>query len=447
MNTKNSTEENEDSAIGSKEHSSPTPSYASAHSNEEAIINFRKGANGSRPQLDATTIQMNDQKHNKLSAPGHVDSFDVPIVDPPSPSKYDNIPLEPIGQQRNELSSFYFEDGCKRIDFILVYDTSNGNNEKNKVYTQYREYFEKNLRDDGLLLESANDDHSTLRYIKIHAPFDVLCRYAEIMKLKMPMKHVESGWKVILDDDDPYCRRRFTIPYTRDKEYLFNIPPVKERFFTTAQRSQIVDFILRRKSFSPKTDDASAFGLNKLLQDSIYTAAYPLHEGKLTGGKRNRSPRMNLATNWASLIKMFRKQPLDEIRNYFGVKIALYFAWLGFYTSMLIPASIVGVLCFFYGVITLQYDIPSQQICNNTFDHIEMCPLCTMRTCKFWKLSESCSYARMTYLFDNPATVFFAVFMSLWATVYLEMWKRYSARITYRWDLSTFDMFEEYPRP
>lgn len=27
------------------------------------------------------------------------------------------------------------------------------------------------------------------------------------------------------------------------------------------------------------------------------------------------------------------------------------------------------------------------------------------------------------------------------------MWKRYSSRITYRWDLSSWDTFEEYPRP
>jgi anoctamin-1 len=54
---------------------------------------------------------------------------------------------------------------------------------------------------------------------------------------------------------------------------------------------------------------------------------------------------------------------------------------------------------------------------------------------------------RASYLIDNPSTVVFAVFMSLWATVYTEMWKRYSARITYKWDLSDFDASEEYPRP
>lgn len=129
-----------------------------------------------------------------------------------------------------------------------------------------------------------------------------------------------------------------------------------------------------------------------------------------------------------------------------GVKIAIYFAWLGFYTSMLIPASIVGLLCFLFGVATLDKDIPAMQICNKTYDEFYMCPACA-HDCNFTRISDSCAYTRSTYLFDNPATVFFAIFMSLWATVYLEMWKRYSARITYRWDLSNFDAAEEFPRP
>ena len=51
-------------------------------------------------------------------------------------------------------------------------------------------------------------------------------------------------------------------------------------------------------------------------------------------------------------------QPLDAVRDYFGVKIALYFAWLGFYTNLLIAPSLVGLLTFLYGVVSLRSDIP-----------------------------------------------------------------------------------------
>ncbi|KAL5275208.1 ANO1.2 family protein [Megaselia abdita] len=74
-----------------------------------------------------------------------------------------------------------------------------------------------------------------------------------------------------------------------------------------------------------------------------------------------------------------------------------------------------------------------------------MCPLCDW--CEFWKLQETCFYSKITYLIDNPSTVFFAVFMSFWATLFLELWKRYSAEITHRWDLTGFDVHEEHPRP
>ena len=46
-------------------------------------------------------------------------------------------------------------------------------------------------------------------------------------------------------------------------------------------------------------------------------------------------------------------QPIDYIKDYFGVKFGLYFAWLGFYTHMLIPAAIVGFICFIYGLSTM----------------------------------------------------------------------------------------------
>lgn len=45
-------------------------------------------------------------------------------------------------------------------------------------------------------------------------------------------------------------------------------------------------------------------------------------------------------------------------RKYFGEKIGLYFAWLGVYTQLLVPASVVGIIVFFYGWATVETNIP-----------------------------------------------------------------------------------------
>lgn len=42
---------------------------------------------------------------------------------------------------------------------------------------------------------------------------------------------------------------------------------------------------------------------------------------------------------------------------------------------------------------------------------------------------------------------FFNYIMTFAGTLFLELWKRYSADITYRWDLSGFDLQAEHPRP
>lgn len=53
------------------------------------------------------------------------------------------------------------------------------------------------------------------------------------------------------------------------------------------------------------------------------------------------------------LIKLFVFVFLN--RRYFGEKIGLYFAWLGWYTGMLFPAAFIGLFVFLYGVATLNY--------------------------------------------------------------------------------------------
>ncbi|MEQ2237322.1 Anoctamin-1, partial [Ilyodon furcidens] len=130
-------------------------------------------------------------------------------------------------------------------------------------------------------------------------------------------------------------------------------------------------------------------------------------------------------------------QPIGLVRKYFGEKIGLYFAWLGLYTQMLIPASLVGVIVFLYGCATVDDNIPSMEICDPK-NNITMCPLCD-RVCSYWKLSTACGTARASHLFDNPATVFFSIFMALWAAMFMEHWKRRQMRLNYEWDLTGFE--------
>lgn len=188
-------------------------------------------------------------------------------------------------------------------------------------------------------------------------------------------------------------------------------------------------------------------GIRRLLNDGTYLACFPLHEGRYDRAHASGVilDRRILYLEWARPRQFFKKQPLCLIRKYFGDKIALYFCWLGFYTKMLIIPSVVGILCFFYSLATInsEYNTPSREICDlSGMGNTTLCPLCD-KACSYQRLHESCLFAKMSYLFDNPSTVFFAIFMSFWATSFLELWKRKQAIITWEWDLHDIDSDEE----
>lgn len=49
-------------------------------------------------------------------------------------------------------------------------------------------------------------------------------------------------------------------------------------FFSPAIRSRIVQFILDRKPFTLEKEDDYAFGIDRLIAEYAYLAAYPLHD-------------------------------------------------------------------------------------------------------------------------------------------------------------------------
>ncbi|BES95437.1 Anoctamin [Nesidiocoris tenuis] len=406
----------------------------------------------------------------------------------------------------------YFNDGVRTVDYVLAWDAALAIS-NHEMAAEKRQVFEENLISEGLELEYEQDDLvSSLRFVKVHVPRDVLIRYAEILKFRKPIKkelcanfpcddtksivkkHMvydegpilkESGsglYDPLLEgqrskehheerqksrrktyikligrhknalqkflDDHIYVDAtyfppvgfRYSTTFSKDKLYLFDLE--EENFFTPTCRSRVAHFILDRTLFEDsKTQDVHAFGITRLISMGVYNSAYPLHDGSYTAEGTLRHALLN---QWGSLRRWYRYQPMDYIKEYFGVKVALYFCWLGFYTCMLFPAAVIGVIVFLSGFFHVDSSALSTEVCEA--DNVIMCPLCD-KFCDFWSLNVSCTYSTILSFFDNGGTAFFAAFMSIWAVLFLELWKRYAAEVTHRWDLTGYDTHEEVPRP
>ena len=312
------------------------------------------------------------------------------------------------------------KDGSRRsVDFVLVWKERPEESDYVK-----RDTFISQLKEAGLETE-LHETGDDLVFMKLHLPIEVLKHYAEILRLRLKLNEQE-----------------FSATYSRDKDFLFEDDSDK---FSPAARSRIVEFILQREIILPdkERDVSTCGGYNRLVNDGVFLAGYPLHDGTTsTPG----SQRQFLSQEWACWKKLFSRQPLDAIRDYYGVKIALYFAWLGFYTFMLVLPSLAGLICFVYALATLSSNIPALEICGGSMANTTMCPQCD-HDCEVWLLEEACNMTWYKYLFDNSSSVFYGFFVSLWAAVFLEGWKRYSSEIYHRWDVFGFDPEEEFPRP
>ncbi|GAB1605119.1 anoctamin-4-like isoform X2 [Argonauta hians] len=371
-----------------------------------------------------------------------------------------------------EGRKLYFEDGKRRIDYILAWDKHS----KNAIESEEaRDIFHENLKKEFLELEIDTSD-SDVDFMKIHAPFKVLCRYAELLKLKVPMKetadllHFAKQYdEQVVKGDGPIKKmqqlwrqvsqkviapfnydlevfkptpKQYKCPFSRDKDYLFAYPENHEEIFSQGMRTRIVDYILRRTSFGNQDSESYSCGVKKMISDGYYKSAFPLHEGHWKKHTK-RNIRKDLYDNWGHWSQFLKFQPLHYIKEYFGEKVGIYFAWLGFYTLMLIPAAIVGLGITIYGLVIMGDNYVSNEICQS--NNISMCPLCDHR-CPYWNLSQACFHARASNLVDNAATVFFAIFMSFWGTLFLEFWKRKQAVIQWKWNLH-YQEEEEPPRP
>ncbi|KAJ3096591.1 Anoctamin-7 [Phlyctochytrium planicorne] len=117
-----------------------------------------------------------------------------------------------------------------------------------------------------------------------------------------------------------------------------------------------------------------------------------------------------LMCSWGGPLLFLTYQPVEQIRFYFGEQIAMYFAWLSFYTFFCWSAALLGLATFFYGVSrAIREPEPS---------------------------------LRLLTLFDNEMTPVFAFLISVWATLFLEMWKRQTNYLAHIWHVHDYERRE-----
>uniref|UniRef100_A0A665X1E0 Anoctamin n=1 Tax=Echeneis naucrates TaxID=173247 RepID=A0A665X1E0_ECHNA len=382
----------------------------------------------------------------------------------------DDLCFCPQAEFNNKPDSLFFNDGVRRIDFILVYEDEDKKEfEKRHTFQRLCTWtalveseslsFYHKLNSPGFL--QVVDDK--LMFIKVHMPWDVLCTYAEVLHIKVPIQPNDlasssSPWRFfscitkhfypneeLISKETEY----FTAPFEKDRLDYFYIKE-KDIFFTPAMRSRMAYYILSRAPYEIR-GNIKKFGITKLLDGGVYKAAYPLHDvgqGSMYMHKQGcPNERYLLYEEWAHPKSFYKMQPLDLIRKYYGEKIGIYFAWLGFYTIMLTLAAVVGLGCFIYGYKTQETSTWSKEVCDPQIGgNIVMCPQCD-KFCKYWRLNTTCEASKKLCIFDNFGTLVFAVFMSIWVTLFLEFWKRYQAELEYEWDTVEFLEQEEPPRP
>ncbi|XP_026233904.1 anoctamin-9-like [Anabas testudineus] len=231
----------------------------------------------------------------------------------------------------------------------------------------------------------------------------------------------------IFHDDKVFFGLRGPIQMLEDYHYLLKVSDSCNscgEADTQATRIRIVHYIIYHTFLN------TGENLNALLEKNVFETVFCLHEKK---------QQKQLTKDWARWSRLFSRQPFHDVKCYFGEKVALYYLWLGWYTQLLVPAAVLGVVVFLYGLAFFNTSPLITEVCTS---NIIMCPRCDNK-CKVWKLSDTCAYSKISHLFDNEGTVAFAMFMAIWATVFLELWKRHRATYVSRWKVYDWSELEE----
>mmetsp|Transcript_21771 Transcript_21771/g.36403 ORF Transcript_21771/g.36403 Transcript_21771/m.36403 type:complete len:780 (+) Transcript_21771:27-2366(+) len=250
-------------------------------------------------------------------------------------------------------------------------------------------------------------DHDEI-FIKIKAPLNILRQHAENIEYKMLLddnyikRHIENQIFPMGNDDR---QTRFTpyefiyASYDDSKRNMFKRANGLQHPFSSTLRIKLIYDII-----SNDEEDCCSLNLRRMKADGSNSlkSFFPLH------GEEQRE---ELSRIWFGWRVNPWEQPLDEIKEYVGEKISLYFAFVGHYTThlvYLITGSAIITLYFFVMYV----------MTGTLIDAI------------------SAGYL----------VPFFCIFVAIWAQLMLEYWKQTQNYLAMQWGQTEFEE-EEDERP
>ncbi|XP_068913177.1 anoctamin-4-like isoform X4 [Tenebrio molitor] len=317
-----------------------------------------------------------------------------------------------------------------RIDYVVVCDSTISKSEFLNYIVKFIQYLESR----GLKVEIKRGNIKENIYLVINLPPRAIRHFALVYRINI---HNPGHTVIPVSTINLFSFKCFQTALSHNRDIF-----TRRGKITNLERIQIAHEILKTAKFGNGEDQ---YGIQKLISLRAVKTAYPLHDGEcgdeFDGGYQiPQNDRQLLLKYWANFSLWYKEQPLNLIAKYFGTEVAFYFAWLGFYNRMLIPAAIVGIICSVFSIIQLRV-IDQERVDDICTSHLVMCPIChSSDNCIYTPLNISCESAKLAVIFDNPATVFFAVFMSFWATFFINLWKRFENTLKIRWNVE----FEEY---